>query len=395
MRAIVVGAGIGGLAATLSLRRAGVDVTLLEQTKHFSDIGAGIQLAPNATRELRRLDVLDAVAAQAAHPAHVSFHTWSDGSEICRYALGREAEEEFGAPYLVVHRADLQGALVSALPPESVRLNTTAVAIDQDDDHASVTTATGERWEADLVVAADGIRSAARRWLFGIGDDDAEFSGTAAYRALLPAAEVADLGLPPLAVWMGPDRHFVHYWVRRGELLNMVAVFSTEAAAQESWTAKAEPGEQVREFAGWDSRVLKVLERAGQVFRYGIYTRTPLTRWNVGRVTLLGDSAHAMVPFQAQGAAQAILDAAVLGDALTDAAPTDVPEALDHYVRRRLAGATGMQARSARAAGEFHLPDGPEADERNANMAAYAAANRFLPQAAAWRVDVLAEKPEL
>jgi salicylate hydroxylase len=255
-----------------------------------------------------------------------------------------------------------------------------------------VTTATGEHLEADLVVAADGIHSTARQWLFG--KDEAVFSGTVAYRALLPSAEVADLGLPPLAVWLGPDRHFVHYWVRRGELLNVVAVISTEEAAQESWTAEAEPGEQLREFTGWDSRVLKVLQRAGQVFRYGIYTRAPLTRWNVGRVTLLGDSAHAMVPFQAQGAAQAILDAAVLGDVLTDATPADVPDALDRYVRRRLAGATSMQSRSAQAGTEFHLPDGPEADERNAHMAAYAATNRFLPQATAWRADVLEDKPE-
>ncbi|MDC0765772.1 FAD-dependent monooxygenase [Streptomyces sp. HD] len=393
MKAIVVGAGIGGLAATLSLRRAGVDVTLVEQTPHFTEVGAGIQLAPNATRALRRLDVLDAVAAQAAHPAHVTFRTWSDGSEICRYALGREAEDEFGAPYLVVHRADLHQALAAAVPPESVRLNTTVTGIDQDDDRAHVMTATGERLTADLVVAADGIRSAARRWLFG--GDEAVFSGTAAYRALLPAGEVADLGLPPLAAWLGPDRHFVHYWVRRGELLNVVAVFSTNAPAQESWTARAEPGEPLREFTDWDPRVLSVLERAGQVHRYGIYTRTPLTRWNVDRVTLLGDSAHAMVPFQAQGATQAIVDAAVLGDALTGATPVEVPDALDRYVRHRLADATGMQARSAQAGSEFHLPDGPEAEARNARMAAYAAEHRFMPQATAWRADVVEKKPEL
>lgn len=385
MRAVVVGAGIGGLAATLSLRRAGCEVTLVEQTPRFTEVGAGIQLAPNATREMRRLDVLDAVAAQAARPPHVSFRTWSDGSEICRYALGREAEEEFGAPYLLLHRADLHGALAAAVPPESVRLNTTVVGIDQDDDSAHVTTATGERLTADVVVAADGIRSPARQWLFG--KDEAVFSGTAAYRALLPSDEVADLDLPPLAAWLGPDRHFVHYWVRRGELLNVVAVFSTEATAQESWTAKAEPGEQLCEFTGWDPRVHTVLEHAGQVFRYGIYTRTPLTRWNLGRVTLLGDSAHAMVPFQAQGAAQAILDAAVLGDALKDATPADVPDALDHYARHRISAATSMQAASAQAGRDFHLPDGPEARARNARMAAYAAEHRFLPQAPAWRAD--------
>ncbi|MCX4905850.1 FAD-dependent monooxygenase [Streptomyces sp. NBC_00878] len=395
MRAIVVGAGIGGLAATLSLRRAGHEVTLVEQAPRFGEVGAGIQLAPNATRVLRRLDLLDAVAAQAARPSHVSFRTWSDGAEICRYVLGREAEDAFGAPYLLLHRADLHQALAAAVPPGWVRLNTVAVGIDQDDESARVTTASGERLRADLVVAADGIRSAARQWLFGA--DEAVFSKTAAYRALLPADQVADLDLPELGVWLGPDRHFVHYWVRRGELLNVVAVFTPEAeaeaeAATESWTARAEPGEQLREFDGWDSRVLDVLERAGQMFRYGIHTRVPLARWNIGRVALLGDSAHAMVPFQAQGAAQAIMDAAVLGDALAGATPAGVPDALDRYVRRRLAVATATQADSARAGGDFHLPDGPEARARNARMAAYAAEHRFLPQATAWGVDVLDEQ---
>ncbi|MGW2379206.1 FAD-dependent monooxygenase [Streptomyces sp. NPDC001658] len=386
MDAIVVGAGIGGLAAAVSMRRAGLDVTLVEQTPRFTEIGAGIQLAPNATRVLRRLGLLDAVAAQAARPAVLSYRTWSDGSEICRYALGREVEEEFGAPYLLLHRADLQRVLAAAVPAGSVRLDTPVVGVDQDEESAYVTVAGGERLRADLVVAADGVRSAARQWLFGA--DEAVFSGTAAYRALLPAAAVADLDLPDVALWLGPGRHFVHYWVRRGELLNVVGVVETRAAP-ESWTARAEPGEQLRRFDGWDSRVLAILERAGQMLRYGIHTRAPLTRWGVGRVTLLGDSAHAMVPFQAQGAAQAIMDAGVLGDVLAGVAPGEVPEALDLYARRRFGTANSVQAGSSRQGALNHLPDGPEARERNARMAAHAAANRFPPFATAWGVDVV------
>lgn len=389
MRAIVVGAGIGGLAATLSLRRAGCEVTLVEQAPRFTEIGAGIQLAPNATRVLRRLGLLDAVAARSVRPSRLSFRTWSDGGEICHYALGREAEDAFGAPYLQAHRADLHEALATAVPPGSVRLNSVAVGIDQDDRSATVTTAAGERLEADLVVAADGIRSSARRWLFG--PDEALFSGTAAYRALLPAERVADLDLPEYALWLGPGRHFVHYRVRRGELLNVVGVVGTDAA-RESWTARAEPEEQLRAFEGWDPRVLSVLGRTGTVLRYGIHTRAPLARWNLGRVTLLGDSAHAMVPFHAQGAAQALVDAAVLGDCLADAGQAEVPEALDRYVGRRLAAATRVQAGSARAGEDYHLPDGPEADARNARLAAQAAENRFGPHAGAWGTDTFDER---
>ncbi|MFI9548066.1 FAD-dependent monooxygenase [Streptomyces sp. NPDC052016] len=384
MRAIVVGAGIGGLAAALSLRRAGCEVTVLERTPRFAEIGAGIQLAPNATRVLRRLGLLDAVAARAARPSRLSFRTWSDGAEICHYTLGRAAENAFGAPYLQVHRADLHRALAAAVSPRTVRLDTAVVGIDQDDASAHVTTERGERLAADLVVAADGVRSAARERLFGA--DGAVFSHTAAYRALLPAEAVADLELPEYGIWLGPGRHVVHYRVRGGELLNVVAVVGAESA-RESWTARAEPGEQLREFDGWDSRVLSLLERAGQVFRYGIYTRAPLARWNVGRVTLLGDSAHAMVPFQAQGAAQAFLDAAVLGDVLAGVTPAEVPDALDRYVRRRLPTATSVQAGSARAGEDYHLPDGPEAQARNARMAAYAADRQFGPHAVAWDLD--------
>jgi salicylate hydroxylase len=366
MRAIVVGAGIGGLAAALGLCRAGHDVTLVERTARFTEVGAGIQLAPNATRLLRCWGLLDEVAAWAHRPSRISFRTWSDGTEICHYALGREVEEEFKAPYLLLHRADLHRVMADAVPPASVRLGTEVVGIEQDGTCARVTTAGGERLAADLVVAADGIRSAARQWLFGA--DEAVFSKTAAYRALLPAAAVADLDLPELAVWLGPGRHFVHYWVRRGELLNVVGVFGTEAAgvaaaSQESWTARAEPGEQLREFEGWDPRLLAVLERAGRMFRYGIHTRAPLHRWNVGRVTLLGDSAHAMVPFQAQGAAQAIMDAAVLGDVLTGATPADVPPAAHgrhRYAGQVRAGGGGLpSAGRARGAGPERRNGGP------------------------------------
>lgn len=388
MRAIVIGAGIGGIAAAIALRRAGVDVTLLEQAPRFGEVGAGIQLAPNATRVLRHFGLLDEMVAIASRPTGLSFRTWSTGAEICRHTLGAEIEEELGAPFLQVHRADLHAILASAVPNDSVRLGVQVIGIDQDAGSAWVDTADGERLTGDLVVAADGVRSEARQWLFG--PDRALFSGTAAYRALLPGSAVSELDLPDNASWLGPGRHFVHYWLRGGELLNVVAVVGSSETS-ESWTAQAELGQAAAEFAGWDPRLTTILERAGTVLRYGIYTRAPLPRWSVGRLALLGDSAHAMVPFQAQGAAQAIQDAAVLGLVLDGISRDDVPAALERYVARRLDVATGMQTRSAEAGNRFHLPDGPEATTRNAAMAAYADEHRFGPQAATWGLDVYAQ----
>lgn len=390
MKAIVMGAGIGGLAATISLQQAGVEVVLLEQAPHFGEVGAGIQLAPNATRELGRLGLLEAARAVSANPDHLSFLTWSNGREICRYSLGTELEAEFGAPYLQVHRADLHSMLVRAVPAGSVRLGTVVTGLGQDSARAWVDTADGERITADFVVAADGIRSLARQWLFG--EDQPVYSGTAAYRALLPAADVADLDLPPNASWIGPGRHFVNYTIRDGELLNVVAVVQCAESGSESWNAEAAPGEALREFGGWDPRVTAVLERAGTILRWGIYTRAAQPRWNVGRVTLLGDSAHAMVPFQAQGAAQAIVDAAVLGQQIARGAD-DVPAALERYVLRRLAMATSAQSSSKQAGESFHLADGPEADGRNERMAAHAAQNAFSPMWSAWAEDTDDDQP--
>ena len=160
-----------------------------------------------------------------------------------------------------------------------------------------------------------------------------------------------------------------------------------EESGTESWNAEAAPGEALREFRGWDRRVISVLERAGTVLRWGIYTRAPQPRWNVGRVTLLEDSAHAMVPFQAQGAAQAIIDAAVLGQQIARGG-SDVPAALERYVARRVAMATSAQSSSKQAGESFHLADGPEADARNARMAARAARNAFSPMWSAWAADI-------
>ncbi|CAM5242100.1 hypothetical protein SALBM311S_08314 [Streptomyces alboniger] len=360
MRAIVVGAGIGGLTAALSLLRAGHEVTLVERTSRFTEVGAGIQLAPNATRVLRRLDLLDAVAAQAARPAHVSFCTWSDGTEICRYTLGRAAEDTFGAPYLQVHRADLHTALAAAVPPGSVRVNTDVVGIDQDDECACVTTAGGERLRADLVVAADGVRSAAPPVALQ-GADEAVFSRTAAYRALLPAAEVAHMDLPRntgIWLWTGPAlRPLLGTWW---------------GTAQHRGRLHGAGGTGVMDRTGRTGRA------AARVRRVGPSGAQPLEPRG-GGVPLRHPHAVPATPGGTPGGWPCWATAPTrwcrsrprarhrrswtrlaLGDVLAGATPAEVPDALDRYVRRRLSAATSTQAASARAGEDFHLPDGPE-----------------------------------
>jgi salicylate hydroxylase len=381
MKAIVVGAGIGGLTAALTLQQAGIDVTVIDQAPAFGDVGAGIQLAPNATRVLESLGLLGDARRIATQPAALSFRSWSSGKEISRNLLGPELEEEFGTPLIQIHRADLHQLLVGALRAEEVVLSAAVTSYEQDAERAWVI-AGGRRFEADLVVAADGVRSQARRQLFG--SDEAVFSGNAAYRFTVPSERLAGVDLPENASWIGPHRHFVHYWVRGGSLLNVVAVVEAGETA-ESWTAEAAQADVRAEFEDWNPLVTSVIDSAETVLRYGLYVRTPLERWSEGRITLLGDSAHAMVPFQAQGAAQAIVDARALGDAMVNAGPEDVPASIARYVQHRIGPATSMQLQSSRAGDIFHLPDGPLADKRNASMAAYAAENKFAAQTATWR----------
>jgi salicylate hydroxylase len=214
------------------------------------------------------------------------------------------------------------------------------------------------------------------------------------YRTVLSRHEdLAGLDVPPFSNWLGPDSHLVHYWVRRGELLNIVGVVRAPPS-EDSWMAGAEPAELVAAFAGWDDKLLGVLRRARVVLRRGVYYRDPLQRWSVGRIGFMGDSAHAMTPFIGQGAAQAILDAAVLGMALAQRDTSDIPAALELYGTRRRASATDAHRRSAAESVRFHLPDGPDADARDAEMAALSQRDPYLGLGPVWAEDVYASDTE-
>jgi salicylate hydroxylase len=367
LQVAVIGGGIGGLAAALSLRQAGMAVDVFEQAAAFSELGAGIQIGPNASRILLRAVPEAALAARAMRPLAMHQRRWDDGQTLQRAPLGPALEAAFGAPYYHFHRADLLQALADAFPPERVHFRHRLAAIRDLGDGVEARFENGAAITADVLVGADGIHSTARALLFG--PEQPRFTGCIAYRGLVPAARLAALGLEVISNnWMGPGRHFVHYFVAGGAFVNFVAVIERDAWTRESWTDRGEKADLLAAFAGWHPQVRAIIDAVDETFIWALFDRAPLPRWSVGRVTLLGDACHAMLPFMAQGAAQAIEDGATLAACLGRLGRGTVPDALRRYETLRLPRATRLQELSRVNKRRFHLPDGPEQEARDAEF---------------------------
>ena len=373
MRAIVVGAGIGGLTAALALRAAGLDVTVYEQADTLREVGAGIQLAPNATRLLHRLGLADALRRVGVKPEAIEHKRWKDGRLLLRQPLGETCERTFGAPYYHLYRPDLLAVLAEALPAGVVQLGHRCTAITQDADGVMLTFESGVVTRAPVVIGADGIHSTVRALL--LGPESPRFSGSIAYRGLVPAERLAHLALPRDSNgWLGPDRHFVHYYVgARARLMNFVAIVPARDWRVESWSATGEVGDALAEFDGWHPTVRTIIAAADRTHRWALYDREPLDTWSVGRVTLLGDAAHAMLPFMAQGACQAVEDAVVLARSIASAGEDAVSAAVRAYETIRKPRVWDVQRASWRNATIYHVPDGEAQRERDAAWAASAA----------------------
>ena len=367
MHAIIIGGGIGGLAATLTLRRAGIDVSLFEQASELREIGAGIMISPNATRILHRLELAEPLRVAGVRPRARQLRRWDNGQVLARAPLADVCERDFGAPYYNFHRAELLDVLVGAVPDGVVHLDHRCVALTQRADHVEVQFHNGMVADADLVVGADGIHSTVRSVI--VGPDSPRFSGDVAYRALVPANRLKHLDFDlDFTNWLGPNRHFVHYLVGAGaRYVNLVAAVPGEWRV-ESWTAQGEVSAWLAEFAGWHPQIRALIEAVDTTNRWALYDRDPLPRWSVGRVTLLGDAAHAMLPRGAQGAVQAIEDAAVLAKCLARAERNDIGAALQRYELIRKPRATQCQERSRQNGLMFHLADGEEQHRRDASL---------------------------
>jgi salicylate hydroxylase len=366
LKIAIVGGGLGGAAAALSLLKAGYDVHVYEQARALREVGAGIVLTPNATRVLHHLGFADALEALGVVPAAIRQRRWDDGRTLLCSPVVREPGEP--SRFFTSYRADVLLMLAGRIPPQRLHLGHQLTGFIDHGDRVDIAFADKPPVTADIMIGADGIHSAVRAQLFGA--ERPRFTGCVAYRGLVPAEKLAHLDLPvEQQIWMGPGKHFVHYFVRAGKLVNFVCLIDREGWAKESWTEPGDIGEVRAAYEGWHEQVRSIIDSVDETFVWGLFDRAPLPRWSVNRVALLGDACHPMLPFLAQGAAQAIEDGATLAAVLGEAGG-DIAAALRCYERLRLPRTARIQAIAAGNKTRNHLPDGPQQRERDAAMAA-------------------------
>jgi len=378
LRIAIVGGGIGGVAAAVALLRRGLDVRLYEQAPALTEVGAGVAIQPNGIRMLRRLGLGDDIVRHGARWVDPQFRR-SDGS----YAAAMWPPELASKiEFYGFHRADLLAMFVDRLPPAIVRTGHRCIGFEQDGEQAVLTFANGARATADVVIAADGIHSTLQQ--FVTAPSRPLFSGQVAHRGIVSAASV---GWQPGAMrnWLGAGKHFLVFPVRANELINYVGFVTTQEQTRESWSAPGDPAALAREFTAWDPMVEAILARAENTFRWGLYDREPLARWTSGRLTLLGDAAHPMLPHAGQGANQAIEDGVALATVLASADRTSAPRALQIYEQLRRERTAGVQQRS-RLNGARYYASGSQVSARDRALAGQAQERAWI-----WNYDAEAE----
>jgi len=349
MEIALIGAGIGGTACALALTRAGHRVKVFEQAAELSEIGAGLTMAPNATRLFEGLGVGHLLDQLVIPPESRIVHGIT-GDVLVSAKTGPLLIERFGAPYGFLHRADLLNALADALRREdssAVHLNHRLVELEETSSDVVLTFSDGLQHRADLVIGADGIKSTVRQWLFGT--DQARFTGNIAWRGLVPIDRLpSHMNRPHSGVWAAPKRHFVQYTLRDCQYMNYVAIAEKTGWEVEGWMEPSTIDEVLEEFSDWQDDVLAMIKGTPPeaCFKWALFDRDPMPSWSRGSVTLLGDAAHPMLPFLGQGAAMALEDAVILSKALTGT--SDIPRALQAYegARRERTAWTQLESRA-------------------------------------------------
>ena len=346
----IIGAGIGGLATGAFLSRLGFEVTIYEQASRFARVGAGIQQTPNAMRVHRRLGTEQRMREVAfAAPAGIS-REWDTGKLTNELELGEAIEQRYGAPYLLLHRADLHAIIESVLPPGIVRFGHKLVGIDQVRAGVMLAFADGTQALAQGVIGADGVHSTVRTAM--LGPEKPRFTGRVAYRTTYPVRLLGSQRVTPVRTkWWGPDRHVVIYYVT-ASLDEIYFVTSQPEDAgwmtPESWSQKGDLDVLRAAYAGFHPEVRAVMQACPEVHKWALMERDPLERWCEGRVTLLGDACHPMTPYMAQGAASALEDAAMLSRCLEGVDADGIEQAVKRYEANRLPRTSEIQLTSSK-----------------------------------------------
>ncbi len=340
LRVVIIGGGIGGLTAAVALSQRGIEVEIHERSPRLEEVGAGIQVGPNAVKVLRALGLEEELRRNAFEPVNMVSIKWDDASLRSREPLKAQASVKYGAPYMTAHRADLHGMLRATLPDGVIRLNRTCVGASTVNGVAVARFADGSEAEGDAVIGADGIRSAIRAQLFGA--DAPRFTEQMCWRCMVPMEKVptkvgpggsVDLPHGDYFGWLGPNGHVICYPIGNGDMLNIFAGHVTEEWVEESWSVESSQEELLAAYEGCNEALLSMFRNVRHVYKWGIYDRDPVPQWTRGRVTLLGDAAHPTMPTLAQGGNMAIEDGYVLARNL--ARHADVDAGLAGYVAER------------------------------------------------------------
>jgi salicylate hydroxylase len=355
LRILIVGAGIGGLTAALALLRDGHDVAVCEQAPRLAELGAGVQVSANGARILFALGLEDALRAVWSVPSAKEIRLWNTGETWKLFDLGAESVARYGAPYFMIHRADLHGVLIDAvraIAPAAIRLDARCVGFKDDGRSVTLQLASGERLTADALVGADGVHSGIRNML--VGDDKPQFTGCMAWRGLVPVEKLPSYMRRNVGVnWVGPGGHVINYLLRRGEVFNFVGIVERDWRV-ESWTEKGTREECAADLANWHADIHAIIRNIETPYKWALLGREPLAYFSRGRATLLGDAAHPTLPMLAQGANMAIEDGMVLARCL--AAYDDVETAFARYDVARVARTARLVRGANEMAKRFHNP---------------------------------------
>lgn len=359
MRILIAGGGIGGLAAAVALLQRGIDVDVYEQAPELKEVGAGIQISPNGNKVLDALGVFQKLKSLSCDPERKEFRLWNTGRAWPMFSLGKSVIDRYGYPYLTVYRPDLHQTLADRLhelKPDALHLGCGIESCSQNAKSAWLVTRDGQTIHGDALIGADGVRSVIRNTLWG--NTDPEFSGMVTWRGLIPMEALPERMRASVgSTWIGPGGHVVSYPLHRGTIMNFVATIEGK-----TWTAQGgmEPGtteECLADFAGWHDDVQTMIKLSPQLLKWALMVRDPIPKWTQGRITLLGDAAHATLPFLAQGAVHAIEDGTVLARCIEDTGPATIAGALARYEHARIERTSRMVRGATANTERFHSPE--------------------------------------